>query len=236
MTPDLLLYHVEQYLDRTRRIRIQELDSERGAIARRVPYADGTRFLVLRNGRAVYQSDHLPSVIYYMATHQGCELIDLADWEESERWERKQIGRYLAPRDPQRAISPVFDPNVGKHGKFGLTQESLLKNRYHSATLPEPQDATPLADHLIAFLKGQPIGTANRLEQCAKCGLTVSCKCVKREIYHTPPMLTTHTGNCQRYDGPRQSVPYAATWIGDALTEYEFRKLGKSLKQQETLT
>lgn len=181
---ELLAYYWEQYRDHDRRIRIQERNAELPARKRRVPYSEGCRFLVVNHAQtAVKQSDDPFEILEYIEHHPTCKVYDLEN--ETERYEAHEIGQYMAPRDTQKAIMPVFDPDAGKAGKFGQTRESLLKDRKVSEKLPEPRDVTDPLDVLLAKinnrLHGTPlIGQANRAVPCKQCGCDATrCDCSK---------------------------------------------------------
>ena len=133
---------IKQYRLDQRLIRLQERNRELQARKRRVPYSDGSRFLVTDyNQTAVYQSDDVVSVLEYVRDHPGVNVYDLD--KSVDRFEARQIGKHMAPRDRERAIVPKYNPDEGKAGRFGSPRETLLKDRKSVTVLPPPKDVTP---------------------------------------------------------------------------------------------
>jgi len=166
-------------LDR-RLIRLQERNRRLEARRRRVPYSDGSRFLVTdHNQTAVYQSDDAISVLQYVRDHPGVEVHDLD--KKTSSYQAREIGRYMAPRERERSIVPKFNPNEGKAGRFGSPRETLLKERKSVQVIPPPRDVTPREVKLLNLVKHLRFGTpliGKHNYTCAKCGYeATACPC-----------------------------------------------------------
>ncbi len=185
---ELLQYYWEQYRDHARRIDLQERNAQLPARKRRVQNATGLRFLVVNHAQtAVFQSDDAFETLDYIEHHPTCKVYDLES--DVERFEAAEIGQYMAPRESQKAVMPVFDPDAGKAGKFGQTRESLLKDRKPAAKEVQVRDVTDPLDVLLAKinnrLHGTPlIGQANRAVPCKQCGCDATrCNCSKFDAH-----------------------------------------------------
>ena len=171
---------VKQYRLDQRLIRLQERNRELMARKRRVPYSDGSRFLVTdHNQTAVYQSDDVVSVLEYVRDHPGVNVYDLD--RQVDRYQARQIGKHMAPRDRERVIVPQFNPDEGKAGRFGSPRETLLKDRKTVVNIPEPRDVTPREVKLLNLVRHLLYGTpliGKHNYTCDKCGYeATSCPC-----------------------------------------------------------
>ena len=172
---------VKQYRLDQRLIRLQERNRQLAARKRRVPYSDGSRFLVTdHNQTAVYQSDDILSVLEYVRDHPGVNVYDLD--KSVDRYDARQIGKHMAPRDREKAVVPQFNPDEGKAGRFGSPRESLLKDRKAVVKVPEPRDVTPKAVKLLNLVRhllyGEPLIGEHKYT-CESCGYATPCPCEK---------------------------------------------------------
>lgn len=171
---------IEQYKLDKRLIRLQERNRQLQARRKRVPYSDGSRFLVVNHQQtAVYQTDDILACLEYVRDHDGVQVYDLD--QEVDRSNAFQIGKYMAPRDREKAIVPQFNPDEGKAGRFGSPRETLLKDRKTTQVLPEPKDVTPMEVKLLNLVRhllyGEPL-IGKREYTCAKCGYeATACPC-----------------------------------------------------------
>lgn len=192
---------IKQYRLDQRLIRLQERNRELLARKRRVPYADGIRFLVTdRNQTAVYQSDDILAILEYTKDHPNTDVYDLE--QEVERFEANQIGKHMAPRDREKTIVPQFNPDEGKAGRFGSPRETLLKDRKTVQVIPPPRDVTPDRVKLLSLVRHLRHGTpliGQHEYTCKSCGYeAAACPCsrpMRRDKGEEAPRVRQETSD-----------------------------------------
>lgn len=229
--PDLLVYYIDQYQAEMRRISLQERAAEYDGLQRKNPLGDnGSRFLVMRNNRAVYRSSDIGEAIDYIADHPGCTVVDLA-----ESYGARLIGQFLGVRESLKSQPPrerriqgaTLVNAVNDKGELLRDADnkrivvktqlgtSLLKDRKTVVKIPPSRDWTPMIVQVERLMAGKPAITSGPIV-CPKCGYGRCVCALKNPTIHPVQWVNPNAGRIV-------CIPLAELWISEQLSNQEFK-------------